>query len=216
MKTVNFISFFLLFFSNSVFSQTGGYHATHIKMSENYENSIQRQIEYLKQDIRNMEKELTKLALSYAQKINRGNNNEYTRELRGGKSHEPGSPFSFVVNEQVKLKFNGNKLESISFETRKSRLQAEYEPSTVLRECIGTISENDSAIKMRYAILQPEYQRSEQIIELNQILDPQTQINLLKHYKSSLRDIIFQVELLSFHQANKTNSGIIQKIKILD
>lgn len=216
MKVLNLLLLVFLFISTKVFSDTNGYHATHIKMSENYENSIQRQIEYLKQDIRNMEKELIKLALDYAHKSGRSNLTEYTREIRGGLVHEAGRPFSFVVNEYAKLKFNGNKLESITFETRKSRLQAEYEPMTALRECVGTISENDFSIRMRYATLQPEYQKSEQIVELNQILDPETQISLLKHYKNSLRDILFQVELLAFNKTNKTNAGIIQRIKILD
>ncbi len=202
--------------NNAVFSETNGYHATQIKMSDTYENSVQRQIEYLKQEIRNMEKELTRLALEYSRKVNPNNSNEYTREIRGGLVNDPGRPFSFIVNEQVKLKFNGNKLESIIFETRKSRLQAEYEPMTAVRECIGTISENDFSIKMRYAILEPSYQRSEETIELNQILNPETQIQLLKYYKASLRDILFQVELLAFNKVNKTNAGILQRIKILD
>lgn len=216
MRISTLLFVFFIIFTKSLFSETNGYHATHIKMSDTYENSVQRQIEYLKQEIRNMEKDLTRLALEYSQKVNRGNSNEYTREIRGGMVNDPGRPFTFVVNEYVKLKFNGNKLESITFETRKSRLQPEYEPMTSLRECIGTISENDFSIKMRYAILEPSYQRSEEIVELNQILDPETQIKLLKHYKASLRDILFQVELLAFNKVNKTNSGIIQRIKILD
>lgn len=216
MKVFGFLFIFSLVTSTTVFSETNGYHATHIKMSENYESSIQRQIEYLKQEIRNMEKELIKLALDYAHKSGRSNLSEYTREIRGGMVQEVGRPFSFVVNEYAKLKFNGNKLESIVFETRKSRLQAEYEPITTLRECVGTISENDFSIKMRYATLQPEYQKGEHTVELKQIQDPETQISLLKHYKNSLRDILFQIELLAFSKTNKTNAGIIQRIKILD
>lgn len=199
-----------------MFSETNGYHSTHIKMSDTYENSIQRQIEYLKQEIRNMEKELTRLAIEYSGKVRRGDSNEYTREIRGGMVNDPGRPFTFVVNEYAKLRFNGDKLESIVFETRKSRLQSDYEPMTSLRECIGTISENDFSIKMRYAILEPSYQKSEEIVELNQILDLGTQLKLLKHYKAYLRDILFQVELLAFNKVNKTNAGIIQRIKILD
>jgi hypothetical protein len=182
-----------------------------------YEISMQKQFDFQKKEIQNMEKELSRLAIAY-QKKKASNKTEYTRGIRGGMVTEPGRPFSFIVNETAKIQFSGDKIESIIFGKRKSRLEYEFEPYTIVQECKGNVTENELNLEMKLLILEPQYKKplKEEIVQLVNVKDPELRLKFLKLYKSSLRDILFQMELLVSNHTQKTNSGIIESIRVID
>jgi len=186
-------------------------------VTQTYKQSVQKQLDYYKEEIKGMEKELVRFFEHYRKKKS-STASEFKRSLRASVVSDAFEPTRFIVNEEVTIQFSGDKIQSILFEKRKSKLDFEKGPYTVVQECKGTVSENDLNIELKVLLLEPEFERPLQpeVFQLSKLEDIDLKLKLLKYYKSALRDVLFQMELLVTSQIKKTNVGVIESIKVLE
>ncbi len=123
---------------------------------------------------------------------------------------------AYVVNGETFITFNGDKIESLRFSTRKGTIDARYYPEIYIREIENQFqSDNLNSIKLRVFHYPLAYKETNpvEVYNVENVSEPTERLKLVTYYKENLRKLVRELENMVEHDRNRKNLAVWKALK---
>ncbi len=175
-----------------------------------FTNEQKQTFDIVKKDVKYFQTELAKF-LPYLIRQGKIKNNSYTREIRNFTETQPGRRNQHFVQENFILKIAGGKIETISFQKRRTRLNPKMDSETIIRSISNdTSNEEMTGVKVQIDT-HTNYTESNapirKVVGMMEIPSPVDRIRLLRSYRSRLEEALRELDKMLDHKVlnDRTN-----------
>ncbi len=175
-----------------------------------FTNDQKATYEIVKKDVKFFQTEISKF-LPYLIRNGKIKNNSYTREIRNFTETQPGRRNQHFVQETFILKIGEGKIDSISFQKRRTRLNPKMDSETVIKS-ISNDTSNEEMTSVKVQIdTHTNYTEPaapiRKIVGMTEIPSPVDRIRLLRSYRAKLEEAVRELDKMLDHKtlSDRTN-----------
>jgi hypothetical protein len=169
-----------------------------------FSNEQKASFEIVKKEVRYFQAELSRM-LPYLIRQGKIKNNSYTREIRNFTETQPGRRNQHFVIESFVLKLAEGKIDMISFQKRRTRLNPKMDSETVIKSISNDMGNEDMTSVKLQIDTHTNYTESNspisRVFSMTQIPSPVDRIKLLRSYRTKLEEVVRELDKLVDHKA---------------
>lgn len=139
-----------------------------------------------------------------------------TRTIFAYEEVTPGNPIHHFIFDSYNMKISGDKVDTITFFRRKSRMTPKYEEKTVTKEIINKVSPDMKGLVMKVTTRTPDVDPAKPQIELykiDEMFSPSDRIFFLRDYRIRIEEIAKDMDKLVEKKVEKDRLRIKNTLK---